>query len=131
MISESFDISETDLVSTRDRIKNTYQVKKKLFWLILSVLLGIFVVLLVLTIFYGVRQKHSKSHLPAPSEHLAVNSTSQLTTLTTTLASPVERVPTKLKQENYHVTISPNLTAETFTGEICSRAGQVTSPPSL
>lgn len=127
MVSESFDISNSDLASTRNRRKKTYQVKKKLFWPILAILLGIFIVLLVLTIYFGVKQKQSNDVLTSTTNEQTSNNSTPLTITTTTLAPPVERIPSKLKQENYHVTISPNLTSETFTGKISLRCANETN----
>ena len=112
MVSESFDLAIVDPTMARSS-KNTYQMKKNLFWTLLSLILVIFIVLLVLTIYFGVKQNRSMNNLD--STNLSTT-TKQPFDLTTPMALPVERIPTNLKQEVYRLTIAPNITAETFSG---------------
>lgn len=112
MVSESFDLTISDPTITRSS-KNTYQMKKNLFWILLSLILAVFIILLVLTIYFGVKQNRSMNNLY--STNLSTT-TKQPFDLTTPIALPVERIPTNLKQEVYRLTIAPNITAETFTG---------------
>lgn len=121
MVSESFDLSGVDSTSSNNHRKDTYHVKKKLFWTTLTMLVAIFIVLLALTIYFGVNRKKSNgdqtSILPTTGTGQSSSISTIRTTTTTTPAPPVERIPTNLKQEVYRLTIAPNLTTETFTGE--------------
>ncbi|CAF1400989.1 unnamed protein product [Adineta ricciae] len=114
MVSESFDLAIVDPTMARSS-KNTYQMKKNLFWILLSLILVVFIVLLVLTIYFGVKQNRSMNNLH--STNLSTT-TKQPFDLTTPMALPVERIPTNLKQEVYRLTIAPNITAETFSGTL-------------
>jgi hypothetical protein len=113
MVSESYDISTSDPTMVKIRSKDTYQLKKPIFWTILSIIVAIFIVLLVLTIYFGVRQKRTIADRTSINPLMA---TTNKPTETTTFSPPFERIPTNLKQEIYRLTISPNLTSETFTG---------------
>lgn len=124
MVSESFDISTTDPTINTTVSKKIYQVKKSIFWAILSIIVAIFIILLVLTIYFGVNQKGTvseKTSTNPTTSRLIEATTSTMTTTsdlieTTTVVLSVERIPTNLRQEEYRLTISPNLTSETFTG---------------
>ncbi|KAG0419016.1 hypothetical protein DMUE_6385 [Dictyocoela muelleri] len=119
MVQESFDLSIIDSTSAKNIRKNTYQVSKKLLWTILSILVAIFIVLLVLTIFFGIKQKRSDvnpTSVTPDASKISTTIPATTTATTTTLAPPVERIPTNLKQENYRLSISPNLSSETFAG---------------
>jgi aminopeptidase N len=110
MVSESFDLSITDPTMVKTRTKNTYQMKKTIFWTILSLILIIFIILFVLTIYFGLNRKR------IIIEKSSTSTSTNLPIETITLSPPVERISTKLKQEIYRLIISPNLTSETFTG---------------
>jgi aminopeptidase N len=113
MVSESFDLSITDPTMVKTRTKNIYQIKKKFFWTILSLIITIFIILFVLTIYFGVNHKRAIFNQTSISS-LTISTNQPLEI--TTLSPPVERIPKNLKQEIYRLTISPNLTSETFTG---------------
>ncbi|CAF3355817.1 unnamed protein product [Rotaria socialis] len=129
MVSESFDLSTTDPTMITNGSKKSYHVKKPIFWAIVSGIVAIFITLLVLTIYFGVNQKVSASKTTATTVAIAASTTTTTTTTTatatataselietTTLAPPIERIPTNLRQEEYRLTLFPNLTSETFTG---------------
>ncbi|CAF0817363.1 unnamed protein product [Adineta steineri] len=115
MVSESFDLTITDPTMTSISTKNTYHMKKKFFWIILCIIVSVFIVLLVLTIYFGVNQKRTNTDQTFNNLTTATN---QPIVTTTSPAPPVERIPTNLKQQVYHLTISPNLTMSTFTGTL-------------
>jgi len=112
MVTESFDLTIMDPTMVKNPRKNIYQMKKNVFWIILSIIVAVFIVLFVLTIYFGVNQKRTivnQTSIPSiTTTHQPIE--------TTTPAPPVERIPKNLKQEVYRLTISPNLTSETFTG---------------
>ena len=95
---------------------NIYHVSKKLFWSVVLLSAAIFIVLFVLTIYFGVNQK---------SQNLAENGLTTTSTTTVSLPAtttisplpPVERIPNNLQQLAYQLTITPNLVDGTFTGE--------------
>lgn len=117
MVSESFDLTIADSSASRPVSHNTYQLRKNLFWFILALIMAIFVVLLVLTIYFGVNQKRmTNEQLPLTPSTLSTVTKPPYET-TTVPSLPVERVPNNLKQEVYRLTISPNITGETFTGQ--------------
>lgn len=98
-----------------------YTIDKRIFWVITAAGVAIFIVLLALTIYFGVNQKKSdSSEMSTTNEARSTTSESTMftstLTSTTTLSPPVERVPNTLKPDNYHITIEPNLTTETFSG---------------
>jgi hypothetical protein len=95
---------------------STYQVPKKLFWSVVFVSIAIFIVLLVLTIYFGVNQKSSNG---AENESRTTSTTTIDLPVTTTISPspPVERIPDNLQQLFYELTITPDLTDETFTGK--------------
>ncbi|CAF1554531.1 unnamed protein product [Rotaria magnacalcarata] len=103
--------------------KSTYHVAKKIFWPVVVVLTIVFIVLLVLTIYFGVNQK-SKNGVNNEASTTLIATTSQFQTITshevtTTIAPlpPVERIPNNLQQLFYQLTIAPDLVNERFTGE--------------
>jgi flagellar basal body-associated protein FliL len=112
MVTESFDLTIMDPTMVKNPRKNIYQMKKNVFWIILSIIVAVFIVLFVLTIYFGVNQKRTivnQTSIPSiTTTHQPIE--------TTTSAPPVERIPKNLKQQVYRLTISPNLTSETFTG---------------
>jgi len=112
MVTESFDLTIMDPTMVKNPRKNIYQMKKNIFWIIFSLIVAVFIVLFVLTIYFGVNQKRTivnQTSIPSiTTTHQPIE--------TTTAAPPVERIPKNLKQEVYRLTISPNLTSETFTG---------------
>ena len=113
----------SDVLSTDVQRKETYRIQKKICWAILAVITAIFIVLLVLTIYFGINQKSSANtepliEEPRTSSSTPITGTMMTTTTTRGMAPPVERIPTNLKPEKYHLTISPNLVSETFTGRI-------------
>jgi len=91
-----------------------YRVPKKLFWAAILVLTAILIVLLVLTIYFGVNQK---SKTLTSTIHPFETTTSNAVTTTMPPLPPVARIPNNLQQEFYELTITPDLTDETFTGE--------------
>jgi len=91
--------------------KNAYHLSKKLFWSVLLVLASVLTVLLILTIYFGVKQRAQN---PAINE---VSTKSTEVTTSITLLRPIARIPDNLQQSSYHLTITPNLTNETFAGE--------------
>ncbi|CAF4767777.1 unnamed protein product, partial [Rotaria socialis] len=107
MVSESFDLSTTDPTMITNGSKKSYHVKKPIFWAIVSGIVAIFITLLVLTIYFGVNQKVSASKTTATTVAIAASTTTTTTTTTatatataselietTTLAPPIERIPT-------------------------------------
>ena len=95
--------------------KNTYHVPKKLFWSVVLVFTAIFIVLLVLTIYFGVNQK-SSNDVENESRTTSTTTISLSTTTTISPLPPVERIPDNLQQLFYELIITPDLTDETFTG---------------
>ncbi|CAF3134537.1 unnamed protein product [Rotaria sp. Silwood2] len=120
MVSESFDLSTIDPVTVTNSPKDTYHVKKTVFWTILFAIFAIFITLLILTVYFGVHQKRAVTE--STSTKITTNLPIEISTShlieTTTSAPPVGRVPTNLRQEEYRLTISPNLTSEKFTGSL-------------
>ena len=113
MVSESIDLSQTCPTSTRNPPSDVYRLKRKLVWLIGLIVAAVLIVLLVLTIYFGVNQRRTNSEQFASDRS---TTTKAPTETTTALAPPVERVPMNLKQQSYQLIIAPNLTSETFTG---------------
>jgi aminopeptidase N len=110
MVSESFDLSITDPTMVKTRRKDTYQMKKSIVWTILSLIIAIFIILFVLTVYFGLNRKriiNERNSLIKPTNYPIDPPI---------LSPPVERVPMSLKQEIYRLIISPNLTSETFQG---------------
>ena len=116
MVSESPDLSIIDPTMIKNKSKDIYHVKRNFFWTIISIIMGILIVLLILTIYFGVNQKRSLSLRTMPSANLTTTSRHFVTTERTILSPPVKRIPTNVRQEKYRLRISPNLTSETFTG---------------
>ena len=113
MVSESYDLSTADPTMVKTRRKDTYQMKKSIVWTILSLILMIFIILFVLTLYFGLQRKRI---IPEQTSFISsLTSTSSPTDLTTP-SPPVERIPMNLQQEIYRLTIVPNLTSETFDG---------------
>ncbi|CAF3448231.1 unnamed protein product [Rotaria socialis] len=118
---ETFDI---DHPNKKPAWKNTYHVAKKIFWPVVFVLTIVFIVLLVLTIYFGVNQK-SKNGINNKASTTLITTTSQLQTITShevtttiTPLPPVERIPNNLQQLFYQLTIAPDLVNERFTGDL-------------
>jgi hypothetical protein len=84
---------------------STYHIPKKLFWPVVLVFNAILIVLLVLVIYFGVRQN---------SQNSVENGS---TKITTSPLPPVKRIPDNLQQLFYRLTITPNLNDKTFTGK--------------
>ncbi|CAF1142273.1 unnamed protein product [Rotaria sordida] len=103
---------------------NTYQISKKLFWFILSLIIIGLVVLLVLTIYFGVRSQkttivYHETTLLSTSTHNPNDTTTSIGSTTTIhLIRPVERIPMNLKPELYQWTITPDLIQEKFVGDL-------------
>lgn len=93
---------------------NAYRISKKIFWPVLTGTAAIVIVLLVLTIYFGVNQKHSNN---VDNEIRTTLTSTSLGTTTTTSSPPIARIPTSLQQQLYQLTIEPNLEDENFTGE--------------
>ncbi|CAF4047377.1 unnamed protein product, partial [Rotaria sordida] len=103
---QSFNQSEINVKS------NAYQISKKLFWFVLSLIIIGLIVLLVLTIYFGVRSQKASTHIPN-------DATISIETTTTKLPiRPVERIPMNLKPELYKWTITPDLIQEKFIGDL-------------
>ncbi|CAF4246616.1 unnamed protein product [Rotaria sp. Silwood2] len=107
---------------------NVYHISKKVFWIILSLTLICLIVLLTLTIYFGVRsQKTTTVYVETTSSSSAStyswNETITSVTMSTTMtpARPVERISMNLKPELYHWTITPDLIQETFKGDLFYR----------
>lgn len=102
---------------------NVYHVSKRLLWLVLLVLGVVLTVLLVLTIYFGVKQNDQNRTIDNFITLLTTNATLIGTTTSngivnlTTPSPPIARVPNHLQQLSYHLTITPNLTNRTFTGK--------------
>jgi uncharacterized membrane protein YhaH (DUF805 family) len=110
---QNIDLDESDAKSVRI---STYHVPKKLFWPVILVFTAIFIVLLVLTIYFGV----NRNSLNGAENGLTRISTTTISLPATTTISPsppVQRIPDNLQQLFYQLTITPNLTDETFTGK--------------
>jgi aminopeptidase N len=110
MVSESFDLSIADPTMVKTRRKDTYQMKKTIVWTILSLIVTIFLILFVLTIYFGLNRKRMIN------ENNSLSISTAYPIETTTLSPPVERISMNLKQEIYRLIISPNLTSEKFQG---------------
>jgi aminopeptidase N len=110
MVSESFDLTISDPTMVKSQTKNTYQIKKAIVWTILSLIITIFIILFVLTIYFGLNRKR------IIIEQSSILTSTNLPIETRILSPPVERIPINLKQEIYRLIISPNLTSETFNG---------------
>ncbi|CAF2124843.1 unnamed protein product [Rotaria magnacalcarata] len=127
---QAFDQIETVVKS------NTYNISKKVCWLI-SIVIGIcLVVLIALTVYFGVRSPNeiivyveatslststtNQNEITTTTRRNEVTSTTNQieTTATITPTPPVERIPTNLKPVLYEWTITPNLTDETFVGDL-------------
>lgn len=113
-----FDTSSSKLVPT-----SVYHVSKKLVWLVLLVLGSLLTVLLILTIYFGVKQNtqsrtgNTVLTLSTTSASLLGTTTSKGTTTVSTPLPPIARVPDDLQQLSYQLTITPHLANKTFTGE--------------
>jgi hypothetical protein len=109
---QNLDIDESHSVPVK---ASTYHVRKKLFWPVVIVLSAIFIVLLVLTIYFGVNQKSRTD-----TENRSTTTSATTVSLPATTISPllpVERIPSNLQQLSYQLTITPDFTDETFTGK--------------
>ena len=119
---QNLDINESNAIPVRT---STYPVPKKLFWPVVLLSAAIFIVLLVLTIYFGVNQKSQNvvenglTTTSATTVSLPATTTTVSLPATTTIPPlpPVERIPNNLQQLFYQLTITPNLNDETFTGE--------------
>ncbi|CAF3695197.1 unnamed protein product, partial [Rotaria sp. Silwood1] len=103
---------------------NTCRISKKLFWLSLSLIIAVFIVLISLTIYFGVRPQpktfvyyETSSISTSTRNHNETTISTELTTVQPP-PRPVERIPTNLKPELYQWTITPDLIAETFIGDL-------------
>jgi hypothetical protein len=109
---QNLDIDESHSAPVKTSI---YHVRKKLFWPVVIVLSAIFIVLLVLTIYFGVNQKSRND-----TENRSTTTSATTVSLPATTISPllpVERIPSNLQQLSYQLTITPDFTDETFTGK--------------
>jgi hypothetical protein len=109
---QNLDIDESHSAPVK---ASTYHVRKKLFWPVVIVLSAIFIVLLVLTIYFGVNQKSRND-----TENRSTTTSATTVSLPATTISPllpVERIPSNLQQLSYQLTITPDFTDETFTGK--------------
>lgn len=113
MVSESYDLSTNDPTMVKIRRKDTYQMKKSLVWTILSLILMIFIILFVLTLYFGLQRKRI---IPEQTSIISSLTTTNSPTDLTSPSPPVERIPMNLQQEIYRLTIIPNLTSQTFDG---------------
>ena len=91
---------------------SSYRVTKKRFWPVVIVFSAIFIVLLTLTIYFGVNQKSSNV-----VENRSTTTVGPPTTTTNSPVIPVERIPNNLEQLFYNLTVTPDLDDETFTGK--------------
>ncbi|CAF3718849.1 unnamed protein product [Rotaria sp. Silwood1] len=103
---------------------NTCRISKKLFWLSLSLIIAVFIVLISLTIYFGVRPQpktfvyyETSSISTSTRDHNETTISTESTTVQPP-PRPVERIPTNLKPELYQWTITPDLIAETFIGDL-------------
>ncbi|CAF3792138.1 unnamed protein product [Rotaria sp. Silwood1] len=117
---KTFDINDPNTKTART---NTYHVAKKLFWPVVLVLPAVIIVLLVLTIYFGVNRKsqngvntEASTPLTTTASQLQTTISNEMTTTVTPLPS-VERIPDNLQQLFYQLTITPDLINERFTGE--------------
>ncbi|CAF1664923.1 unnamed protein product, partial [Adineta ricciae] len=94
---------------------SAYRISKKIFWPVLAGTAAIVIVLLVLTIYFGVNQKRSSN---VDNEIRTTLTSTSFGTTTTTSSPPVVRIPTSLQQQLYQLTIEPNLDHESFTGKL-------------
>ncbi len=95
---------------------STYRVPKKLFWAVVLLLTAILIVLLVLTIYFGVNQKSQNDVDNGPRTTLTSTIRPSVTTTMAPLP-PVARIPDNLQQQFYELTITPDLDDGTFTGK--------------
>jgi hypothetical protein len=95
---------------------NANQVSKKLLWPTALIFTAVFIVLLVLTIYFGVNRK---SHNVVENRSTMTSTSTVSLSVTTTISPfpPVERIPNNWRPLSYQLTIAPNLTDETFTGD--------------
>jgi hypothetical protein len=110
---QNLDVDESNAKPVRI---NTYHVPKKLFWPVVLVFTAIFIVLLVLTIYFGVNQ-NSSNGAENGSWRISTTTISMPATTTISPLPPVQRIPDNLQQLFYQLIITPNLTDETFTGK--------------
>jgi heme/copper-type cytochrome/quinol oxidase subunit 2 len=105
------------MVTNKPASSNSYRVSKKLFWSILFGIVAILTVLLVLTIYFGVNQKHRND--VDNESRTTLTSTLRPSETTTTVAPrpPVARIPDDLQQQFYQLKIEPDLADETFKGQ--------------
>jgi hypothetical protein len=109
---------------------STYRVPKKILWAAILVLTAILIVLLVLTIYFGVNQKSktltstigpfettTSNAVTTTTSNAVTTTTSNTVTTTMPPLPPVARIPNNLQQQFYELNITPDLTDETFTGE--------------
>lgn len=103
---------------------NAYHVPKKVFWPMALMFAAIFVVLLVLTIYFGVNRK-SHNVVEIRSTTTSPSTVSLPVTTTISPLPPVERIPNNWRPLSYQLTVTPNLTDETFTGKESQRLGML------
>lgn len=114
---QNLDIDEPNAKSART---STYHLSKKLFWSVVVVFTAIFIVLLVLTIYFGVNRKSqndTENRSTTTSTTISTTTVSLPATTTISPLLPIERIPNNLQQLFYQLTITPNLADETFTGK--------------
>ena len=107
---------ETEEPSAKRVQKNAYRVPKKLFWPVTLTFAAIFIVLLVLTIYFGVNRK-IQDDTETGSRTTETPTVSLPATTTSSPLRPVERIPHHWRPLLYRLTITPDLTDETFTGD--------------
>ncbi len=85
--------------------KDVYHISKRLFWFILLGFLSVVIVLIVLVIYFGVKQNirnHTIDNIPKFSNNTSL--------------PPLTRISDGLLQLSYHLIITPNLINKTFQG---------------
>jgi hypothetical protein len=85
--------------------KDVYHISKRLFWFILLGFLSVVIVLIVLVIYFGVKQNipnHTIDNILKLSNNTSL--------------PPLTRISDDLQQLSYHLIITPNLINKTFQG---------------
>jgi len=105
------EIFDVDTPNNKFLRKNVYYISKKLAWILLFGVVSILIVLLVLTIYFGVKQRTSIGPI---NNHLFTTTF----TITNSSSLPVVRIPNNLQPLVYNVTIEPHFNNRTFDGDL-------------
>ena len=114
----TFDTPRVAIVQT-----HAFRVSKKLLWLVLTMFVCVFIVLLVLTIHFGVKQQR-QTRIINDVLRIITQKANRLRTITSSeinrassTSKSIARIPDHWQQLSYRLTITPNFTNETFEGK--------------